>query len=565
MSQSALIRQHLDDYFRFLAVCGDSYEAHAHSALLLGQLSALGVPDDLLRGFQETLPEFAGLVVETRQRQDRLEDELARLRSSSARKLGRVTRAMPDISSPDGDLQIWVDDAVSMLLPVGADEPPVGATVEYAIGMNGDAAYYGCHGFDHTGLVRAKLKSVEYGSDGRPVVEVMLRDVGDGADSALATCSEELLAIIDELAPGASVRVTEARPRVAYPGPAGEDQDCSIGRLVSPVTPLPESEDNFVYAPDIVTRIREVVQVLAKPAEAAQWGIEPIHSLALAGPTGVGKSAICRNLLGRLLAELGWQVFSANSDALTSFWYGESETLMRSALEAGGSDPTAIIIDEIDSVLPKRGAGQDSVGSDVASRVFSAFNEAYERARRRGAPPRLFVFTTNYWNRLDSAIRSRIDKVVDIPLPTPDVAVQIAAAYLGRVRTQGAPRDLAEFAIGTLNLPFVSVVFDSSDDERIYDANEVLSGRTLEQAVQSAAREAFFDGCRSVGALDLLRHLKAQLHGNLANLGRDDLAVALGVPSQDIHRVTSVRVDEEVVRGDRLTRRENRLRFRLAS
>jgi len=556
----------LHQYFRSIAQCSDADEAHARSALLLAELSAAGVPDEILAGFRATLPDFVGLVVETRKRQDHLEGEIGKLRASSARKLGKATRCMPDISSDNGDLQLWVDDTVSMLLPEGAPPPPIGATVEYALGAEGDAVYYGSHGYDPTGLVRARLKSVERPENGgRPLVEVVLRDAGDDSDIAVTMVSDELLAILDDLEPNAPLRVTDGRPRIAYTGPACDEETSQIDRMLTPVTPIPEDEDNFIYAPAVVAKMSQIVQVFGDEIEAAKFGVHPVRSICYAGPTGVGKTTIAENKLGRDLVALGFQVFSVNSDQITSFWYGASEKNLTAALSAGGDLPTAIIFDELDSALPKRGASGDGVSSDVGDRLFSAFARIIAEKRELGEAPRLFVFTTNFYHRLDPAIRSRIDEVIDVPLPIPEVAAQIIQTYLERVVIEGDATEMAQAAVATLDLPFVRVVFESSNAERVYNASEVLSGRAIKQAVQSAAREAYFDGKRPVTTLNVIQHLKGQLHGNLSDLGRDDLAVALGVPSQDISRVTSIHVYEEVVQTDHFTRRENRLRFRVVA
>jgi archaellum biogenesis ATPase FlaH len=532
---------------------------------LMESLTGAGLPDGAVRAIHRTFMAHASALADAREEHENVREELNRLRTSSMRRRGRVNRITPETTDGQPLWRVWIDESVSLVLPPQAELPRLGETVEYIVGQDNEGIYFGGVGFDHVGLIHGRLRRVQRLPDGGVLVEATLRDTGHDSDITVAVASEELRGRLDELEPGAPLRVTEGRVRIAYPAPeVDEEEEQEHCRLFDELEPMPADEDSFVYPPETLRQFDEIIKALRLPERAARQGVPVPNLICLEGPTGVGKSTMLERYLGRELAGLGFRIVRINTEETTSFWYGQSEKLMRQALEAGGGGDTLIIFDEIDSVLPKRSAERTTTSDDVNSRVFSTFTNALAARPQPGEPRKVVAFTTNFKARLDRAILSRIKKMVTVPLPTRETAMAIATSYLNRVECDGDAATIAEQSVSAVDVPLVRVVFDGSDEEAAYTGAQVLTGRAIEQAVDAAALAAFMDDT-GVGPFGLAQELKEQLRANLADMGPGELIVGLGFSAQDVRRVTDVHVAEERLGGFEPTDQELRLRFRLVS
>lgn len=555
---AALLEQHLQAVSSPEGEMDPAYvQQHLEDALHLA-----GLPPEAVEEILELFEYYTQQVTETRERYAGVQRQIDDLRASGARRIGRVTRITDELQEGRPAAGIWIDDQDFMILPASAEMPRVGEIVQFARGADGDAAYFGSHGFDHSGLVSAKLKSVQKADAGRSYVEVSLREMGDVSDVVVAVASDQLAETLDDLQPGAMVRVTDGRSRIAFPAPQpDEDEKARTNPLFTFVDPIPAKEDPFVYSPSVIQSIDEMIQVIREPERAQENGVEIARRFLLEGPSGTGKTTIVERKMAREVAELGFQTIKINTANLTSEWYGRSEKLMQAALEAGGDRKTFIILNEIDAVAPKRGAHDLSSSSDVSSRVFGAIGDALDRCVKPGEPPRILAFTTNYPSRLDAAFRSRLDLVIPVGLPDRETSVKIAASYLKKMKLEEDPTLIAERAISALDVELVRVVFDGSSNVRTYQACDTLSGRTIKLAIQAAGRAAFF-ARTTVTAFSLACELRRKLYANLVDLGREDLSVALGLSVEDARRVSAVHVKQEVLRADQPTMRDMRMRFR---
>jgi len=558
----------MHEHLRALGDQGSGGDALLLREHLASQLTAAGLSPEVIDAILQAFDANAAAVNGARAENEELRRQFDAIHASAARRLGRVTRVTHDAAGGREVVRVWIDDTRAMVLPTGAALPKIGETIEYADGDNDDAVYFGSgtYAFDHAGLASAQLKRVQTTSDGRVLVEVVLRETGDREDTAVAVASHELQEVLDDLEEGAPVRVTERGARIAYTAPAEEEKDQAEHAMFTEIDPISEDEDNFVYHPDVVARLDYIVQVHTEPERARQFGITEMPGLlCLEGPTGTGKTTIAERYLGRAFAQLGFQVLSVKTEELTSCWYGESEKLMKRALTVGGDQDVLIILDEVDSVLPKRASHSISSTSEVSSRTFAAFVNALNTSAGDDGPHRVVVFTTNYFQRLDAAIKSRIDETITVGLPTQEMSTQIAQAYLSNVQLDASAESIASDATAVLDFPLVRAVLDGSDEELVFRATELLTGRSIEKAVQAVARDSFTNGT-PITPFTFARELKGQLHANLADLGQEDLGVALGLTSQDAQRVTSIRVNHEaLVERAQPTERELRVRFRLAS
>ena len=96
------------------------------------------------------------------------------------------------------------------------------------------------------------------------------------------------------------------------------------------------------------------------------FGIKPTRGILLYGPPGCSKTTIAR-ILGN---EIGYSFFSLSGASIYSAFVGESENIVRSLFaRARNAGPSIIFLDEIDSLVGKRGLSLTS--NSVQDRILS--------------------------------------------------------------------------------------------------------------------------------------------------------------------------------------------------
>ncbi|MGV8171485.1 MAG: CDC48 family AAA ATPase [Candidatus Woesearchaeota archaeon] len=157
--------------------------------------------------------------------------------------------------------------------------------------------------------------------------------------------------------------------------------------------------------------------------EAVEWplqnsvafdrlGIKPPTGVLLYGPPGTGKTMLAKAVANESKANF----ILVNGPELMSKWVGESEKAVRKIFEkARQTSPSIIFFDEIDSLVPKRGANQDSSGvtEKVVNQLLTEMNGLQEMKDV------VVIGATNRPDLLDSALLrpGRFDRVVLVSIP----------------------------------------------------------------------------------------------------------------------------------------------------
>ncbi len=246
---------------------------------------------------------------------------------------------------------------------------------------------------------------------------------------------------------------------------------------------------------EIKKRLIEAVEWPLKHADLfARAKMRPPKGILLTGPPGCGKTLLVK----ALAAETEVNFISVKGPELMSKYVGESERGIREIFrKAKQAAPAILFFDEIDSVVPHRGAG--GMDSQVTERVISQFLTEMDGIEElKGV---LVVAATNRPDRIDAALLrpGRFDLI--LPLTVPD---EKSRHMIFQVHSKGKPlaRDVA---LGTL-------------------AKEAhgFTGADIEAVCQEAAMIAISEAIESKTAPELslaMRHFRTALDHMKARKG----------------------------------------------
>ena len=222
-------------------------------------------------------------------------------------------------------------------------------------------------------------------------------------------------------------------------------------------------------------RLREGVELPLKHPDAfRRLGIRPARGFLLYGPPGTGKT-----LLAKATARESEANFIATkSSDLLSKWYGESEQqIARLFARARQVAPTIIFIDELDSLVPARGAGlgEPQVTERVVNTILAEMDGLEELNNV------VLIGATNRPNLIDPALLrpGRLDELI----------------YVGSPDTAGRRRILA---IHTEEMPLAKDV----DLESLAQRTDRFTGADLEDLVRRAGLTALRRGAGGEGSDD---------------------------------------------------------------
>ncbi len=213
----------------------------------------------------------------------------------------------------------------------------------------------------------------------------------------------------------------------------------------------------FVEVPDVkwddVGGLENIKQELK---EAVEWPLKysdifrkadttPPKGILLYGQPGTGKTLLAK----AVATESGVNFISIKGPQLISKYVGESERGVREIFKkAKQASPTILFIDEIDSLVPKRGASTDS---QVTERVISQFLTEMDGIEElKGV---VVLAATNRMDLIDKALlrSGRFDLLFELPPPDENTRADIF-----RIHTKNKPLnddiEIKKLAVQTENM-----------------------------------------------------------------------------------------------------------------
>ncbi len=179
---------------------------------------------------------------------------------------------------------------------------------------------------------------------------------------------------------------------------------------------------------DEVRKVREMIELpLRHPEIFERLGVEAPKGVLLHGPPGTGKTLLAK----ALASETNANFLTLSGPEIMSKFYGESEERLREIFkQAEENAPSIILIDEIDSIAPKR----EEVTGEVERRVVAQLLAVMDGLKARGKV--VVIGATNRPNAIDQALRrpGRFDREIEIGVPDRKARLEIL-----QIHTRGMP------------------------------------------------------------------------------------------------------------------------------
>jgi len=224
--------------------------------------------------------------------------------------------------------------------------------------------------------------------------------------------------------------VTEVQP-LAQALIVGEGTEIKISEKVA--KEVPKGVQRVTYEDigglrDEIQKVREIIELpLRHPELFVRLGVEAPKGVLLHGPPGTGKTLLAKAVANESNANF----YTIGGPEIISKFYGESEERLREVFkEAQANAPSIIMIDEIDSIAPKR----EEVTGEVEKRVVSQLLSLMDGMQARGKVVVLGI--TNRVNSIDPALRrpGRFDREIEIGVPDKKGRLEIL-----QIHTRGMP------------------------------------------------------------------------------------------------------------------------------
>jgi len=187
--------------------------------------------------------------------------------------------------------------------------------------------------------------------------------------------------------------------------------------------------------------LREAIVLPIMKPNLFKGARKPWSGILLFGPPGCGKTLLAR----AAATECEATFFSVSSADLLSKWLGESEKLISSLFKVARiKAPSLIFMDEIDSVATKRGEGHEGGGE---RRVKTQLLAEIQGIKSGSKKPLLVLGATNRPWDIDTAMLSRFEKKVYVPLPDLPARVGIFKIHTAGINMAIPEEDFIELGV----------------------------------------------------------------------------------------------------------------------
>lgn len=298
-----------------------------------------------------------------------------------------------------------------------------------------------------------------------------------------------------------------------------------------------------VYLDDVVLAPETKEEVVARVDKFlnAEDVSEVTKGFILTGPSGTGKTYLVKALAN----EKNCYFMSASLADLKAEYVGQSAPKIKRIFQkARANAPTILFIDEADTVFPSRDQGgndSDSFAKDMVNQFLVEMD-----GMLAGKSKVFVVAATNRVGVLDNAIKSRLGKPIEIPLPNKNERKQLFTKLLEK---KGMP--FATFG-------FVDEFLDKTNHMSGRDIKDFVNNlekesqkniKVLSEYKDESETKELFYKCLKLFEEDLVRNLEDSL-GIIISRPDDKIKYKNIIGCDDIKRV----IDQQVAIFDPLQR-----------
>ncbi|XP_024402253.1 uncharacterized protein [Physcomitrium patens] len=195
---------------------------------------------------------------------------------------------------------------------------------------------------------------------------------------------------------------------------------------VIPPDELGVTFDHIGALDNVKETLRELVMLPLQRPELFVKGqlTKPCRGLLLFGPPGTGKTMLAK----AVATEAGANFINISMSTIASKWFGEAEKYVKAVFTlASKISPSVIFIDEVDSMLGRR--GKDTEHSAMR-KLKNEFMASWDGLRTRERERVLVLAATNRPFDLDEAVIRRFPRRLMIDLPDADQRAKIMKVIL---------------------------------------------------------------------------------------------------------------------------------------
>ncbi len=177
--------------------------------------------------------------------------------------------------------------------------------------------------------------------------------------------------------------------------------------------------EQYVGDASLVELGRKIAADLKNPVPWGKAETRPIGSVLLHSDPGMGKTYWVK----AVATDAGANFYEVNSSTIATKWIGDAEVKIGALFKrARDNRPSIVFLDEIDSIAPRRGAGDaESNISAVNNRIVNSLLTELDGAGKSNSQL-LIIAATNRYDAIDDAIKrpGRFMKHVFVPPPDED-------------------------------------------------------------------------------------------------------------------------------------------------
>lgn len=169
--------------------------------------------------------------------------------------------------------------------------------------------------------------------------------------------------------------------------------------------------DRLVLAPEVMEQVQTVSETLRHAEVIARQGVSIPRGLLFYGPPGTGKTQLARTIAN----ESGLTFIALTPAELKAAHVGGTAIQVANAFRrAREASPAILYLDEIDTVAPTRGGGNDDAFTkELVGQLLQEIDGA------KADPRPVFVLaSTNRVDQIDAAVLLRFTDRIEIPLPS---------------------------------------------------------------------------------------------------------------------------------------------------